>query len=145
MSLSLRPQAPEPGKPGVLRAIALAILLAATLGSLALTIDEGQRNSSPLPVTLFALWVVSPFVGAVLANTISKHWETPARTTLYVMMLVFSLASVAIYAKVALGPPRPQPAFYFLMTPAASWVLLAIVVVVGAMSPRKHAETKADL
>jgi hypothetical protein len=143
MSLSLRPQTPEPGKPGVLRAIALVVLLVATLASLALTVDAGRRNSSMLLVTLFALWVVSPFVGAVLANSISKHWETSARTTLYMVMLIFSLGSVAIYANVVFGPPRPQPAFYFLMTPAASWVLLAINLVLGVVSARKRRFTAA--
>jgi hypothetical protein len=43
-------------------------------------------------------------------------------------MLALAVVSPAIYGRVALGPPRPQPAFWFLMVPFVSCLLLAIAV-----------------
>jgi hypothetical protein len=121
-----------------LRPAALAALLAGTLGSLASMFYTGRRNSSSLLLTLFAVWVVSPFVGAVLANAVSKRWTAFARTILYITMLVFSVGSLAIYGEIALGPPREKPAFFFLVVPLASWVLIAVVTAIGATSSRSR-------
>jgi hypothetical protein len=122
----------------ILRPAALAALLAGTLGSLAFLFYTGRQNRSSLLLTLFALWVVSPFVGAVLANAVSKHWAAFARATLYITMLVFSLGSLAIYGEIALGPPRARPASFFLVVPLASWVLIAAVTAIGATSSRSR-------
>jgi hypothetical protein len=123
----------QPSSVNVLRLAAMAALLAGTLGSVYLTFYVGRQNSSGLLLTLFALWVVSPFVGAVLASAMSKRWQVSARVWLYVVMIVIALGSLAVYGEVAYGPPQPKPAFYFLMTPLASWVLIAITSGIGAL------------
>ena len=46
-------------------------------------------------------------------------------------MLALTLGSLAVYGVVALGPPRPKPAFVFLVVPLASWLLIAIVLAIA--------------
>jgi hypothetical protein len=93
----------------------------------------GHRNPSRLLLVLFALWVLSPFIALVLANMVSKRWSVLARATLYTVMLVITVGSLAIYGDVALGPPRTKAAFVFVVVPSASWLLIAIVVPIAAL------------
>jgi hypothetical protein len=79
-------------------------------------------------MALFTLWVLSPFAALCLADRASKSWPVLTRATLYSLMPVVTLGSLAIYADVALGPPRPKPASVFLVVPLASWLLIAIAV-----------------
>jgi hypothetical protein len=77
-------------------------------------------------MVLFALWVLSPFVALVLASVVSKRWSMVTRATLHTLMLILAICSLAIYGVVALGPPRAQTAFVFVVVPPASWLLMAI-------------------
>lgn len=52
-------------------------------------------------------------------------------------MLIVALASVALYADVALRPPKSTPAFRFVMVPVASWLLMAIVLSISALASKK--------
>jgi hypothetical protein len=120
-------------KLGLLRATALAAVLVGAVGSVGLTLHAGRRNPSRLLMVLFTLWVLSPFVALVLASVAAKRWSFPTRATLYVVMLVVTLGSLAIYGDVALGPPRAKTAFFFLVVPPASWLLIAIAVPIAAL------------
>jgi len=84
-------------------------------------------------MVLFALWVLSPFMVLVLANVVSKRWPVLTRATLYSVMLVLTLGSLAIYGDVAFGPPRAKAAFVFVVVPPASLLLIAIVVPIAAL------------
>ena len=132
----------ESGSVNLLRLAAMAALLAGTLGSVFLVFYVGRQNSSGLLLTLFALWVASPFVGTVLVSALSKRWQVSARVWLYVVMIAVALGSLAVYGEVAYGPPRPQPAFYFLMTPAVSWVMIAAVIAIGVLTSRTQVASK---
>jgi hypothetical protein len=70
----------------------------------------------------------SAFVTLVLAHVVSKRWSVLTRATLYSVMLILTLGSLAIYGDVALGPPGAKTAFVFVVVPPASWLLIAIVV-----------------
>jgi hypothetical protein len=106
-------------------------------GSIGLMLRVGHRNNSGVLLILFGIWVLSPFVALVLAGSISKRWPVLTRTTLYCMMLVLALGSLAVYGDVAFGPPRAKPAFVFLVLPLASWLLIAIGAPIAArMSTR---------
>jgi hypothetical protein len=96
-------------------------------------LHAGHRNPSRLLLVLFALWVLSPFIALVLANMVSKRWSVLTRATLYTVMLVLTVGSLAIYGDVALGPPRTKAAFVFVVVPPASWLLIAIVVPIAAL------------
>src|SRR4051812_29778826 len=97
---------PEAGSLRLLRAAALVTVLAGAVGSVALMLRAGHRNPSRMLLTLFAFWVLSPFIALVWAHAVSKRWPALTRATLYGVMMVVTLCSLAIYATVALGPPR---------------------------------------
>ena len=117
---------------GPLRTVAMIAVLAGAAGSIGLTLRVGHRNSSWILLVLFGIWVLSPFIALAWANLVSKRWTVLGRTTLYSVMLVLTLGSLAIYGDVAFGPPRAKPASVFLVVPLASWLLIAIVVPTAA-------------
>lgn len=132
---------PEAGWLGVLRGAALIAVLAGAAGSVGLMLHAGRRNDSRVLLLLFGIWVLSPFMAAVLANVVSKPRSVVTRATLYVMMLVLTLGSLAIYGDVAFGHPRAKSGFVFLVVPFASWLLIAVVatmatVISGGLSRR---------
>ena len=94
----------------------------------------GHRNPSRILLILFAIWDLSPFMALVLADIVSKRWSVLTRATLYSVMLVLTLGSLAIYGGVVLGPLKVKPAAVFLLVPLASWLVIAIV----AAATRRH-------
>ena len=123
----------EGGFLGLLHAAALIAVLAGAVGSVGLMLRAGHRNPSRLLLVLFALWVLSPFVALVLANMVSKRWSALSRATLYTVMLVLAVVSLAIYGDAAFGPPRTKAAFVFVVVPPASWLVIAVVVPIAAL------------
>jgi hypothetical protein len=124
---------PEGGFLGLLRAVALIAVLAGAAGSVGLMLHAGRHNDSQILLVLFVIWVLSPFLALILAHVISKRWSVPTRATLYSVMLVLTLGSLAIYGDVALGPPKAKTAFVFVVVPPASWLLIAIIVPMAAL------------
>ncbi len=122
----------EGGFPGRLRAAALIAVLVGAVGSVGLLLRAGQRTPRLLLV-LFFFWVLSPFVALVLAHAVSKRWSVLTRATLYNVMLVVTLGSLAIYGYDALRPRKAQAAFWYVLVPPASWLLIAIVVPIAAL------------
>ncbi len=123
---------PETRFLSLLRTASLIAVIAGAAGSLGLMFHVGSRQRSLLLIELFTAWVLSPFAALVYAHVVSKHWSALTRTTLYSLMLILTLASLAIYGVVALGPPRPKPAAPFLLVPLASWLLIATVLPIAA-------------
>jgi hypothetical protein len=122
---------PEGGFLGVLRAVALVAVLSGPVGSVGLLLRAG-RHTPRLLLVLMAIWVLAPFMALVLANVVSKRWPVPTRVTLYGVTLLVTLGSLAIYADDALRPRKAQAAFVYVAVPAASWLLIAIVVPIAA-------------
>jgi hypothetical protein len=127
------PGLPESGLLGLLRGAALIAVLAGAVGSFGLMLHAGSRQRSLILIGLFTVWELSPFVALVWAHVVSKHWSVLTRATLYSVMLILALGSLAIYGEAALGPPRPKPAFVFLVVPLASWLLIAAVLPIAAL------------
>ncbi len=121
---------------GRLRAAALIAVLTGAVVSVGLMLRAGHP---PLFLrVLFVIWVLSPFVALLWADTVSKRWSTPTRATLYSVMLVVALGSLAIYGNDALRPRKAQPAFVYVLVPPASWLFAALVVPIAAvMSGRR--------
>jgi hypothetical protein len=117
---------------GAIRGAALIAVASGAVGSLAFMFHVGRQQRSMILIILFTVWVLSPFAALLWADVLSKYWSVVARATLHAAALVIALGSLAIYGVVALGPPRPQPAFWFLIVPLASWLLMAVVVLVSA-------------
>jgi len=127
----------ESGFLGSLRAAALIVVVTGAIGSFGFMLRVGSHNNSRFLIFLFAIWVLSPFVGLVLAHSISRRWADLTCATLYGLMLVLALGSLTLYGDVALGPPRSQPAFRFLVVPAASWLLIAVAMPIAAFLSSK--------
>lgn len=122
---------------GLLQGAALIAVLAGAVGSVGLMLHAGRHNHSRILLVLFALWVLSPFVTLVWVNVVSKRWPVLTRATLYGVMLILTLSSLTIYRDVALGAPRAKTASVFVVVPAASWLLIAIVVPIAALLSRR--------
>jgi hypothetical protein len=128
----------------VLRTAALFALPAGAVGSIGFMLRAGHRNPSRALLILFAIWVLSPFVGMLFATILSKDWSALTRTTLYGVMLVLTVSSLSIYGDVALGPPRPKTAFAFVVVPLASWLLIAIATSIAALISRRRERQNND-
>jgi hypothetical protein len=130
---------PDGGFLRPLRAVALVALLAGAVGSEGLMFRAGHPPF--LLRVLFVIWVLSPFAALLaadmLANMVSKRWSIPTRATLYSVMLVIALGSLAVYVADALGPPKSKAAVAYVVVPTASWLLLAIVVPIAALLSRR--------
>jgi hypothetical protein len=116
-----------------LRVAGLIAAVAGAAGSVALMLYAGRRNPSRLLLGLFVVWVLSPFVALIFAEGVTKRWPVVTRASLYSLMLIVALGSLAIYAEVAFNPP-PKMARFFLIVPAVSWLLSAVVLAIGARS-----------
>ena len=123
---------------GPLALAALLAIFAGATGSLTLMFLVGRRNQSRILMLLFTLWVLMPYVSLFIASKVSRRWTPNTRAALQSMTLIVAAVSVAIYAVVAFGPPRPQPAFWFLIVPPASLILTSAVVALTARIPNKQ-------
>lgn len=121
---------------GLLRGAALIAVLAGSAGSVGLMLRAG-RHSPRILLAPFTIWVLSPFVALVWANVVSKRWSVLTQATLYVVMLVLTLTSLAIYGGVAFGHLRAKIGFVFLVVPLASWLLIAILLPISAIISRR--------
>jgi hypothetical protein len=121
---------------GPLRAVALVAALAGAVGSVVLMFRAG--HPPVLLRVLFVIWVLSPFAALLSADALSKGWSMVTRATLYSVMLVIALGSLAIYGADALGPPKSKAAVVYVVVPTASWLLLAIVIPIAALLSRRE-------
>ena len=122
----------------LLRAVALVAGVVGAVGSIGLMLWAGHRNPSALLIVLFAIWVLSPFVALVLAHMVSERWSVLTQATLYGLMLVVSVGSLAVYGARVLRAPKAQGAFVFVVVPPASWLLIAVAVPTAALMSRRR-------
>jgi hypothetical protein len=136
MTPNLGEASQESGFLDLLRSAAVIAVVAGAAGSIGLTLHACRRVGSPgLLMGLFAIWVLSPFVILAVGYVVSKRWSVHTRATLYGVTLVVTVASLAIYGAVALGPSIPR-APVFVLVPPVSWLLIAIVVPTAAFISR---------
>jgi hypothetical protein len=121
-----------------LRIMALIAMLVGAIGSLFFMFNAGHKQNSVILITLFTIWVLSPFVGLLIANKISKRWTVLTCVTLYWLMIVLSLGSLICYSG-AFGPVGTKSAFKFLVVPLISWLLIVTVIpIVSRLSTNKY-------
>ncbi len=123
----------ERGFLGFLRASALLAVLVGGAGSVGFVLWAGRRNDSRILLSLFAIWVLSPFLALVLANVVSKHWSALTRVTLHGLMLLLAAGSLTIYENMVSTPTGSRLAFPFLVVPLGSWLLIAVIVPLAAL------------
>ena len=121
----------DDGRTGPLRRAALLATVAGAIGSVALTLYAGRQQESRVLMTMFAIWVVSPFGALALANVRSARWSAATRAALHWVMVVVAVGSLVIYGANVLQTPRPR-AFLFLVVPLTSWLLAAVAVSMAA-------------
>jgi hypothetical protein len=120
-----------------LRILALIVMSGGAIGSLCFMFNAGRNQSSVILITLFTAWLLSPFIGLLIAERISKRWTVLTRLTLYWLMLVLTLCSLISYSG-AFSPVGTKPAFKFLVVPLISWLLIVTVIpIVSRMSTSK--------
>jgi hypothetical protein len=134
-----------PEAPGRLRGPALIAVLAGAVASVGLLLRAGRRNDSRLLMVLMAMWVLSPFVALVWAHVFSKRWSVLTRSTLYSLMLVLTLASLAIYIDAVVTPPRALAAFVFIVVPPISWLLAGVALPLAALISRRRSRRPDDI
>ena len=122
-----------------LRTVALIVLPVGAAASVSFTLHAGHNNKSLILVSLFVIWVLSPFLALIWANAVSKRWSASTQTVLYSIMLIVPVVSAAIYGNVAMGAPRSNPAAAFLVVPLLLWVLIAVFFPAAAFISRRQA------
>jgi hypothetical protein len=118
-----------------LRAASRAAAVAGAVGSVGLTLWVGRGGSSLVLMVLFVGWVLGPLMGLLVADRLSRRWSPATRVTLYIVMLIVAVASVAVYGDVAVRP-RATPAFMFLVVPLCSWLLMLTAIPIAAFISR---------
>ena len=110
----------------VLRTIALIALLFGAVGSLYFVINAGRNNRSILLPALFVIWVLSPFIILLIANSVSKRWSDLTRKTIYLLMLCVTIGTLIFY--IAFNTHGNKRTFIFLIVPLISWLFIIIVI-----------------
>ena len=112
------------------------MVLAGAVGSLGFTLYTGRNNKSVLLIVLFFIWVLSPFIGLLVANVVTKRWSDLLRLTLYILMIFLTIGSLVAYSGV-LNPTGAKPAGVFLIVPLISWLVIVIVIPLAAVRSRR--------
>jgi hypothetical protein len=116
---------------------ALLIGIAGAVISLWLMYNAGRNQPSILLMILFTLWVLSPFIGLLMLNNISKRWIVSVRETLYWLAIIMIILSVTGYSGL-FNIPETKTAFVFLVIPFLSWIIIAISFFIARRVSKKR-------
>ena len=130
----------------MLRTVALVAAGAGGLGSLALLLQAGSRNSSlPFIVLMFSIWVLSPFLALVFAIVRSVRWPEMIRTALYLVTIATAVVSILIYSRlIDLKPATSAHTFLFVAVPPASWMVIVMTLLIATLVFRSQARRTRD-
>lgn len=126
--------APQSRFPSYIPALARAATIVSAIVSLGCMFWVGQHNRSIVLVTLFAVWVLSPFIGLLWARRFAYWYQYAAQAMIYGLVFLVSIGSAIFYAIAAFGPHWRYPALPFLAAPLASWLLIGMVLLVVKLS-----------
>ena len=127
----------EPWRLGRLRTAARVTLFIGAVASVGVVLYAGRTNQHIWLTVLFVIYVLAPFAGLIGAAKFANRWPVQSQALLYWVMLIVTLASVAIYTNDALHPRSSQRAFVFVIAPAGAWVLIAISFLIAAVMSRR--------
>ena len=119
-----------------LRTVALILVPVGAVGSLYFMFNASRNQNSILLITLFTVWILSPFVGLFLADKFSNRWTVTVRASLYWLMITLTIVSLVAYSG-ALSMPKTKNAFVFLIIPLISWLLMTMVILTARRLSRK--------
>jgi hypothetical protein len=126
----------------MLRNLATWPVVAGAGVSLVFMLHAGRRQQSAILMLLFGLWVLSPFLAALVVGWVARRWAVRIRRMLDVMMVIFALASTALYGAVAYGNVNVKAGFVFLMVPLASWLFILLVFGAAALVSSRTAHPR---
>ena len=123
------------------RTAGLAAAVIGAIVSVAMLVHVGTRSGSnkaqPVVMILMAIWVSSPYVLLVAGKAFSKSWSDLSRATLYWMMIVVAVISLAVYIPFGTGPVGPKPAAPFVAIPPLQWILIVVALLIAAGTSRR--------
>jgi hypothetical protein len=125
--------------PRFLQILSLTILFIGSLASVVLVLYAGRHNASGFLNILFSGWVLSPYIGLLIANRISGKWHILTRTILSWLMILISVVSILCYCGI-FRLSGTKPAFIFLIIPFVSWILIVAEMVINSIISRKLSE-----
>jgi hypothetical protein len=125
--------------PRFLQILSLTILFIGSLASVVLVLYAGRHNTSGFLNILFSGWVLSPYIGLLIANRISGKWHILTRTILSWLMILISVVSILCYCGI-FRLSGTKPAFIFLIIPFVSWILIVAEMVINSIISRKLSE-----
>ena len=121
---------------GFLRSASLLATGAGGVGAIALTLSALNRSLIVL-VLGFALWVGAPFAILAWAIIKSKSWPSPTQMVLYLLAILNTAGTIAIFGHFVAHPRPAQPAAPFVLIPVASVVLIALFVGIPFLTTRR--------
>ena len=113
----------------LLQTMAMVVAIVGAIGSLYFMFKAGRNQKSILLISLFAVWLLSPFVGLFLAAKISNRRKIPARALIYWLLIILSIGSLVAYSGI-LASSGTKGAFIFLVAPFTSWVIIVIILLI---------------
>jgi surface polysaccharide O-acyltransferase-like enzyme len=126
---------------GFLASVAILATVIGAVGSVVLTLYAGRHNKSSALIALFAVWVLSPFLGlGVAIRHLTKRWSAPMSVAFRATAMGIAIGCLAVYGVVALAPP-PQMAFYFLVTPLGSWLAIGAMATLASLVSRRDSRS----
>lgn len=123
--------------PGLLRRAALVVLTSGAVLSIVFMLRAGRHNQSVILVTLFFVWVLSPFIGLFAAYSRARTWPANKLLILYCFMLLVGVVSVIAYSG-KFNPGGMKTAAPFLIIPLVSWLLIVTAAAVIPVLLRKN-------
>jgi len=117
----------------LVHAAALPALLIAAVWSLCLMFIAGHSNKSMVLMSLFTLWVVSPYAALFIINRKSRV------TVRHYLTITISVCSVIFYTVGYLYPGK-TPAFVFLLIPLISWLLIGSAIFISKKNNKIKSE-----
>jgi len=113
-----------------------AALVAGAVTSAGCFLWVARENQSPLLLVLFVGWVLLPFVTLGLADAWARRKALPVQLILRFHAVALTVASLAIYLPQVLWPaPKPRVQL-FVLAPALSTLLVAVVCVGAVVAVR---------
>jgi len=113
-----------------LRITALIFLFLGAIGSLYFMHEAGSNQKSIILISLFTIWVTSPFAGLFFASQLTKRWTAKAQSWFYTTMFILTIVSLIIYSRVLIMT-ETKPAFNFLIVPFLSWLVILTILIIA--------------
>jgi len=110
-------------RPEIPRKITLTIVSTGTIASVGFTLYAGRNNHSIFLMSLFVVWVFSPYIGIFFLNNISKHWSIMLQRNFCKMAIFITVCAVIGYSGIINIMVPMKNAFIFLIVPLFSWIV----------------------